>query len=130
MRVLKFMTTFITIGSLIYFGGTCRLHLQCVGWCYRHESNSVTLNLEAGHPVTSWRFSSPPKLPVRFWGPTSLLFNGWRHSFPMLKQPGRAADHSPLSSAKVKNERSYISTPPIYTLLITLQNVITLSVII
>jgi hypothetical protein len=30
-----------------------------------------------------------------------------------VKLPGREADHSPSSSAEVKNERSYTSTPPL-----------------
>jgi hypothetical protein len=30
-----------------------------------------------------------------------------------VKRPGREADHSPPSSAKVKNAWSYTSTPPI-----------------
>jgi hypothetical protein len=34
-------------------------------------------------------------------------------SFPGVKRPGREADHSPPSSAEVKNEWSYTSTPPI-----------------
>jgi hypothetical protein len=32
-------------------------------------------------------------------------------SFPEVKRPGREADHSPPSSAEVKNACSYISTP-------------------
>jgi len=31
---------------------------------------------------------------------------------PGVKQPEREADHSPPSSAKVKNDWSYTSTPP------------------
>ena len=39
--------------------------------------------------------------PDRPWGPPSLLYNGYR-VFPGGKvRPGRAADHSPLSSAEV-----------------------------
>jgi hypothetical protein len=38
---------------------------------------------------------------------------GIRGSFPGLKRPGREADHSPPSSAKVKNAWSYTSIPPI-----------------
>jgi hypothetical protein len=34
-----------------------------------------------------------------------------RGSFPGLKRPGREADHSPPSSAEVKNAWSYTSTP-------------------
>jgi len=42
--------------------------------------------------------------PDRPWGPTSLLYNGYR-VFPGVKvRPGRAADHSPPSSAVVKEE--------------------------
>jgi len=33
--------------------------------------------------------------------------------FPEGKQPGREADHSPPSSAEVKDAWSYTSTPPI-----------------
>ena len=44
---------------------------------------------------------SRPDLP---WGPLSLLYNGYR-VFPGGKErPGRAADHSPISSAVVMEE--------------------------
>ena len=47
------------------------------------------------------RFSPRPGLP---WGPPSLLYNGYR-VFPGSKvRPGRAADHSPPSSAVVMEE--------------------------
>ena len=40
----------------------------------------------------------------RPWGPPSLLYNGYR-VFPWGKvRPGRAADHSPPSSAAVMEE--------------------------
>jgi len=42
--------------------------------------------------------------PDRPWGPPSLLHNGYR-DFPGGKmRPGRAADHSPPSSAEVLEE--------------------------
>ena len=42
--------------------------------------------------------------PDRPWGPLSLLYNGYR-VFPWGKvRPGRAADHSPPSSAAVMEE--------------------------
>ena len=50
--------------------------------------------------------------PDRPWGPPSLLYNGYR-VFPGDKVgPGRAADPSYPSSAVVKKEYSYTSTPP------------------
>jgi hypothetical protein len=45
-------------------------------------------------------FSSSQR-PDRLRGPPSLLFNGYRGSFPGVKRKGREADHSPLSSVKV-----------------------------
>jgi hypothetical protein len=40
--------------------------------------------------------------PDRPWGPPSLLYNGYRVSFPVAKRPGRGVDHPPPSSAEVK----------------------------
>jgi hypothetical protein len=51
------------------------------------------------------RFFSFSQRPDRFWGPPSLLFNGYRGALSAwLKLPGREADHSPPSSADVKND--------------------------
>ena len=56
------------------------------------------------------RFSARPDRP---WGPPSLLYNGYL-AFPGGKvRSGRAADHSPPSSAVVIEEQSYISTRPL-----------------
>jgi hypothetical protein len=40
--------------------------------------------------------------PDRPWGPLSLLYNGYRVSFPGVKRPGRGVDHPPSSTAGVK----------------------------
>ena len=51
--------------------------------------------------------------PDRPWGPRSLVNNGYR-VFPGGKvRSGRAADHSPLSSAPVMEEYSYTYTQPL-----------------
>ena len=56
------------------------------------------------------RFSARPD---RLCGQPSLLYNGYR-VFPGGKvRPGRAADHSPPSSAAVMEEQSYTSTHPL-----------------
>jgi hypothetical protein len=34
--------------------------------------------------------------------PPSLLYDGYRVSFPLVKRPGRGVDHPPLSSAEVE----------------------------
>jgi hypothetical protein len=46
----------------------------------------------------------PAKPPIQ-WVPGALSLG--------VKSPGREADHSPVSSAEVKNAWSYIFTPPI-----------------
>jgi len=44
---------------------------------------------------------------------TTILFNGYQGSLPALKQLGHEINHSPPSSAQVKNDWSYTSTPPV-----------------
>jgi hypothetical protein len=56
---------------------------------------------------------SSSKCPCWLWGPCSLLFNVYQGSFPGVKWPGREVNHSPASSAKIKNEWSYTSAIPI-----------------
>jgi hypothetical protein len=45
--------------------------------------------------------------PDRLWEPQSVLYNGYRVSFPELKRPGRSLDHPPPSTVEI--EHSYIS---------------------
>jgi hypothetical protein len=53
-----------------------------------------------------------PSCPDWCWGPPSLLSNGYQGALSSgVKQLGHEADHSPPSSAKVKNMWHYISTP-------------------
>jgi hypothetical protein len=40
--------------------------------------------------------------PYRRWVPPNFLYNGYRVSFPGVKQPGRGANHTPTSSAEIK----------------------------
>ena len=68
-------------------------------------------------PHQGWKFSlragrSGDRIPVggeifrvrpdRPWGPSSLLYNGYRVSFPEVKRPGRVVDHPPPFSDEVK----------------------------
>ena len=56
------------------------------------------------------RFSTRPDRP---WSPPSFLYNGYR-VFPGGKvRTGRAADHSPPSSAAVMEEQTYNSSHPL-----------------
>jgi hypothetical protein len=50
--------------------------------------------------------------PDRPWGPPSLLYNGYRVSFPGIMRPGRGVDHPPSSSARVKERvELYLYSP-------------------
>jgi len=40
--------------------------------------------------------------PDRPWGPTNLLYNGYRVSFPGVKRPGRGVDLPPHLVLKLK----------------------------
>jgi hypothetical protein len=57
-------------------------------------------------PARDKGFFLQPLSPDRLWGPPSLLYNGYRGSFPpgVKARPGHDADHSPPSSAEVMNE--------------------------
>jgi hypothetical protein len=82
----------------------------------RNRSVSVVTRLQAGRPGFNFRkgqrfFSSLPH-PDLLWGPPSLPSNGYRGFFPLGKAAGREADHSPPSSAEVKNAWSYTSDRP------------------
>jgi hypothetical protein len=48
-------------------------------------------------------FFSSPKLPDRFLGPPSIIFNVYRGYFQGLKRTGHDVDNSLPSSAEVKN---------------------------
>jgi hypothetical protein len=53
-------------------------------------------------PGGGWELLSSTPCPDRLWGPPSLLSNGYRRLFLRVKRPGREADHTPPSSAEVK----------------------------
>jgi len=65
------------------------------------------------NPGKGKKFFSSPKCPDWLWGPTILLYRGYWGFFKEVKQPGCEVDHSPPSSAEVKNEWSCTSNPPI-----------------
>jgi hypothetical protein len=79
----------------------------------RDSSVGIATRLQAGRsgdrgsiPGGSWEFFSSPPRRERL-EPTQHSI----HWVPGIKQPGREADHSPPSSAEVKNSLSYNSTP-------------------
>ena len=60
----------------------------------------------------SWYFPLP-KRSDRVWGPPTLPFKGHWGCLLGLKRPGPKGNHSIPSSAKIKNEGHYSSSPAI-----------------
>jgi hypothetical protein len=59
------------------------------------------------------RIFSSTYCPDWIWGPSSILIYGYWGLFPLgVKRPRLEADHSPPSSAEVKEMWIYTSTPP------------------
>jgi hypothetical protein len=57
------------------------------------------------------RFFHFPLHPDWLWGPPTLLSNGYGGSFPEVKIPGCTTNHSPPSSAEVKNSEATVHSP-------------------
>jgi hypothetical protein len=64
-------------------------------------------------PGSGWEFFSSPPDPNRSWAHPAPVQWVPGAIFLGVKRPGSKADHSPPSSAEVKNVWSYKSTPPI-----------------
>jgi hypothetical protein len=82
---------------------------SCVHRLHKNRDSSVGIALGYGLddrgsiPGECWEFFSKPPRPERLWGPPSLLSNGYPGALsPGVKRLGREADHSPPSSAEVK----------------------------
>ena len=79
-------------------------NLHVSGWQYALRSSSLCPRAKGwkvweANPGGGQIFRT---LTDRLWGPASLLYNGYRISFPGIKRPGRGVDNPPSSSAKVK----------------------------
>jgi hypothetical protein len=79
---------------------------------YVCQSTDYGLDNLGSIPGTA-RFFFSPQRPARVWGPLSLLSNGYRGSLPGGKRQGSEADHSPPTSAEVKNGGAI--PPPTHT---------------
>jgi hypothetical protein len=67
-------------------------------------------------PAGGRRLFFSSKYPDLFWGPPSLLFNGYRFLRLSTKRSGNDAEQSMPPTVIAKNEFSYISTPPLHAL--------------
>jgi hypothetical protein len=92
MRATKYPITIIIIIILLLQGGRD----SPVGIATRYGLD--------GPGIESWWGEIFRSRPHRPWGPPSLLYNGYRVSFPGVKRPGLGVDHPPPSSARERVE--------------------------
>jgi hypothetical protein len=78
--------------------------------CSSSRSWATGWMIGGSNPDTGWGFFSSPPRSDRFWGSFSLLSSRLGSLSLEIKWPGRESDHSPPSSAEVKNAWSYTST--------------------
>jgi hypothetical protein len=72
---------------------------------------SYGLNNPSSSPGKSKSFYIPPKRPESLWVPPRILLNERRDYLPEIKWLECKVSHSPPSSAEVKNEWSYTTSP-------------------
>jgi len=77
------------------------VHMNLVGRVAQSVQQLTTSWMVQDHILVGMRFSIHADQP---WGPPSLLYNGYWVSPGSKVRPGRAADHSPPSSATVMKE--------------------------
>jgi hypothetical protein len=78
---------------------------------YRLDDRGSRVRLPAGRGVGIFLFTTVSRMAL---GPTQPRIQWIRGALSLgVKRPGREADHSPPSSAEVKNAWNYTSNPPI-----------------
>ena len=87
-------------------GRVGRPKLLCAAFCTICNSIYSLLVITTGEK----EFSLLQNRPYPLWGPLTLLLNGCRRSFPVIKRPWREADHSTPPRAELKDEWSYTTT--------------------
>ena len=76
---------------------------------YRSRYRLVTgWTVRGSNPGGYDSFRTRPHQP---WSPSSLLYNGYRVSFPGVKRPGRGVNHPSYLAPRLKKEQSYTPTP-------------------
>jgi hypothetical protein len=95
-----------------------KLRARCINFYvvpYRERRPGSSLGIVTDYGLdglgieSRWGEIFRPSRPA--WFPTSLLYNGYGIFSRGKVRPGRAADHSPPSSAEVLEEQSYTSIP-------------------
>jgi hypothetical protein len=88
-----------------------RLQVWCLG---KHRDNFTLKNFFGVQFLAgAGNFSLRHRVQTGSGADSASYPVGTKGSFPGVKRPGRAADHSHPSSAEVKNAWSYNSTPPV-----------------
>jgi hypothetical protein len=93
-------------GKIILVRNSGIIHVQEI-----HRSKDSSVNIVTRLRAGRFLFPTASRLPL-LWDPPSLASNRYRGLFPReYRGPGSEANHSPPTSAEVKNAWSYTSTP-------------------
>jgi hypothetical protein len=95
--------------------------------CIYYSGKATDWTVRDSKPRRGKRHSSFPKRPDRLWSPPSFQFKGYRHSFLRLSRPGREVRNSSPTTAEVRNEWSYTSSPPVAYAFMTWGTTLTLT---
>jgi hypothetical protein len=89
------------------------LHFTSLHFWMISPTNSLRLIYQFPNPFPKTASFSTPQRLGQPWCPHSILSNGYGGAYLLgIKWPGRETDHSPQSSAEVKNDES-TSIPPV-----------------
>jgi hypothetical protein len=104
--ILRFMSVIFNVVGIQYLVEKIILSAAGIATGYGMDDRGVGVQVPIGEKIFST--SSGPVL-----GPTEPPIKWIQGDLsPGVKQPGREADHSPPTSAEVKNTWMYISNPP------------------
>jgi hypothetical protein len=117
--IYLFISIYIYIFISIYIFRQQKLRIPCTFVCKYNVktwaviAQSVSDSLRAGW--SGDRITLRGEIfrihPYWSWGPPSLIYNGYRFSFPGVKWPRRGVDHPPHLAPMLKKEYSYTSAP-------------------
>jgi hypothetical protein len=86
----------VLYNGVIEFGISMKL-MKLIKMCLKDSSVGIVTRYVLDGPGIESRWGRD--FQHRPWGLPSVLYNGYRVSFPGIKRPGRGVDHPPPSSA-------------------------------
>ena len=97
-----------TVATARYETNLCIRRIQWAGIAQQVQRLPTAWTVWRSSPGEREISSTRPKW---LWGPSSLLYNGYRVYFPWAKRPGRGVEHLPHLAPRLKKVQRYTFTP-------------------